>query len=284
MRHITALTAPEMRGRAFGSDGGKLARQYVTRQLQIAGASSLGAWEQPFGTEKSDGANVVGIIGGTENGAIVLGAHFDHLGERDGDVFHGAEDNASGVAVVLEVARVLVARRSELKRSIVVALFDGEEAGMLGSRAFVAKPPIARDRIKVMVNVDMIGRPTIDQEALALPKTALGIQDDASVGLVGTKDRPELRKIVDQACAAEKLEAIAVEDLPAPIASVVEKYAQNRGDNASFEAVGIPAIFLGSGESDDYHKPTDTKEKLDAPLMTRRARMIVRLLLALSQG
>ncbi len=284
MAHVAALTSLEMRGRAAGSEGERLAREYVTSKLRMIDASPFGQWAHPFPIRSGgESANVVGIIRGREDRIIVLGAHLDHLGERNGELFLGAEDNASGVAVVLEVARVLAERRSELKRSVVVAFFGGEEIGLLGSKAFVAHPPIPRERIDTMVNVDMIGRPLVDQSALALPKAALGIRDAWTVGLVGTKDRPELRALVDAACAAEKVEAVAGEDLPETIASVVEHFTKNRGDNASFEAAGIPAVFFSSGESDDYHQPTDTLEKLSGAIMTRRARAIVRVMLALSQ-
>ncbi len=126
--------------------------------------------------------------------------HIDHLGKtEDGRYFPGANDNASGVAVVLEVARALKRRSRELRRPIVVVFFGAEEIGLIGSQRFVSEGPLDNSQIVAMVNVDMIGRPLMDQSKLAILKGLLKIDSKNSVGVVGTMERPFFVKTVEEA-------------------------------------------------------------------------------------
>ena len=177
-------------------------------------------------------------------------------------IYRGAEDNASGVAVLVELGRALAGRRGELGRSVLLVGFGAEERGMIGSDAFVERPPVPRDRIAAMVNIDMIGRKLVDQFGLGPLKLLFGIPGDG-VGIVGTSGRPRLRRIVDDACrrpaCARSLPRIS------RVRARRRRSASNggRGDNAPFERAGIASVFFGSGESDDYHKPSDVIDKLD---------------------
>ncbi|HKB16748.1 MAG TPA: M28 family peptidase, partial [Planctomycetota bacterium] len=252
-------------------------------QIQILDASSPLREVRPL---KETSRNVLGWIEGARpdlrDQVVVLGAHVDHLGVQEGKTLRGAEDNASGVAVLLEVASLLAASSDLLGRSVLVVFFGSEERAMDGSREFVRQPPVDLDRIVAMVNVDMIGRPLADQKALAAAKTLLGIDGSKAVGVVGTRGRPGFRRIVDSACARTGLSVFAPEDFPPPLSNILEGVTKDRGDHAAFERAGIPAIFYGSGESDDYHAPTDTPEKLDPALMARRAQAIYATAIALS--
>ena len=214
---------------------------------------------------------------------VVLGTHIDHVGVRDGQIYRGAEDNASGVAVTLQVARALQRERAELGRSVIVAFFGAEEPGMLGSSAFLRERPAAAADIVVMVNVDMVGRTLADRTGLGLPMRALGIDATRSVGVLGTKGQPALRAIVEAACASAGIQAVRPEELPGPISRLIESYSAGRSDSWPFEYAGIPTLFFSSGESDDYHEPSDTVDKLDPELMARRARAIHRAVKALSK-
>jgi Zn-dependent M28 family amino/carboxypeptidase len=290
MAHVRVLTAPELAGRQAGSDGERKAADYVVGQLERAAIERIGEWRHAFplssGPGKQDSVNVLGALRSTgprREEWIVIGAHIDHLGARGDGLYLGAEDNASGVAVLLGMALELAKRRAELDRSLLLAFFGGEEVGLVGSRAFVSAPPVPLSKIRAMVNIDMIGRPLADMASLTLPKIAARIDDERSVGLVGGKDRPELRKIADDAFASESLRVVAGEDMPGPIASIIEGMTRARGDYWPFEQKGIPALFFSSGESDDYHKPTDTADRLRPDIMAGRARAIVRVVLALSR-
>ena len=238
-------------------------------------------------TDDSRSRNVYGMVsggGGTwGNEVVVVGAHIDHVGVRGGQIQPGADDNASGVAVTLEIAGALQRHESELGRSIIVAFFGAEEDGMLGASAFLRERPKAAENIVAMVNVDMVGRRLADRTGLGLPMLALGIDPDRSVGVLGTKGQPVLRTLVDGACRSAGLAAVTPEDLPGPLGKLVEAYSERRGDSWPFEFAGIPALFFSSGESDDYHAPGDTPEKLRPELMVRRARAIHQTVVELSK-
>lgn len=285
MGHVHALTTPEMAGREAGQDGERRAADYIVAQLEAAKVPPVKQYRHPFPFRDHESLNVVATIAGrgtrrTEH--IIVGAHMDHLGQRGDDVYHGAEDNASGVAVVLEIACALAADPAALDRSVTVVFFGAEEAGLVGSKAFAKAPPV--EPMMAMVNIDMIGRDLLDQSRFAAIKPLFGVDDRRGIGVLGTKGRPVFRKIVTDAATAEELKAWAPEDMPGPLASFVERESQGRGDSFSFEDVGVPALFFGQGESDDYHQPTDTPDKLVPVALAARARVIRRVVIALSHA
>jgi hypothetical protein len=155
---------------------------------------------------------------------------------------------------------------------------------MLGSSHFVDAPPVPLASIAAMVNIDMIARPMVDQAALAIPKIAFGLAGRRPVGLVGARGQPGLRALVDAACAPAGVVAVAAEDLPEQVDVEVSRQSAGRGDSVPFAAAGIPALFFGSGESDDYHKRTDVIARLDPEIMRRRAQAILNVVLALSNA
>lgn len=299
LAHARFLASPLLRGRELGTDDEAVAALYVATRLEARGVPALPSGERevpvpvPFGllqvgnTMKAvkgrTSRNVFGFVRGSDlalaGEVIVVGAHIDHLGENH----LGAEDNASGVAVLIEIASAVAANPSLIGRSVLFAFFGAEEMGMIGSFAFVERPPAGIGKIVAMVNVDMIGRPFVDQKALALPLSFLRVDAKKSIGVVGTKGRPAFRTIVNRACAGAGLKAYAPEDFPGPIAAVLEETTRERGDNWPFEKAGIPALFYGSGESDDYHRPGDTIGKLDAAIMASRAKAVAATVVLLSR-
>jgi len=267
MTHVRVLAA--LHGRLAGSADEAAAATYVETQLR---SFSLAPQSQPIPDTAS--RNVYAMIeGGPE--VIVIGAHLDHLG----DGYPGADDDASGVAAVLGVAQTLAARH-DLARSVLVVFFGAEEAGMVGSRAFVADPPVPLARIVAMVNVDMIGRPVLDQRWARVPLALFGISREHAVGLVGTSRYPGLRAIADHALD----QTVAPEDLPDTIEREVAAAARGRGDSVSFEERGIPALFFGDAESRDYHQPTDTIDRLHPRLLARSARGIASTVIGLTSA
>jgi hypothetical protein len=260
MRDVAALAA--MDGRKAGTAAEQRAKDYVRAQLGLVSAETAG--------------NVWALLPGTSSEVIVVGAHVDHLGPG----YPGADDNASGVAMLLELARRLSARRGELQRSILFVFFTAEEEGLRGSRAFVAAPPVPLARMTAMVNLDMVGRPLLDQLAFRAPMFLVGIDRDASLGLVGARGYGALRALVDRAFAGD--EVVAAEDLPEIVGREIERQSAGRSDSASFEAVGIPSLFFGDGESSDYHSKRDVVEKVRGSLLEQRLHALERTVLALS--
>jgi len=278
MSHVAALVDPKLEGREAASDGEKLAASYVTERLRAMGLAPI---EQavPY---KSGSRNVYATIAGASKDAVIVGAHIDHLGRHDNAIYYGADDNASGVAVVLGVAQSLAARRAEFHRSVIVVFFGTEEPGMIGSQYFVAHPPIPLANVPVMVNIDMIGRPLLDQLLYRSAMAFAGIDATKSVGLVGARHYPGLRALADAAFVGGAV--IAAEDLPDTIGDEVERQSRGRGDSVSFEDRGVPALFFGDGESADYHKPTDTIDKITPAILQVRARAVTRVVIDLANA
>jgi aminopeptidase YwaD len=203
-------------------------------------------------------ANVIGLLPGTDpalaSEALVLGAHYDHLGRSGGAVHHGADDNASGTSVVLGLARALAAGGG-LPRTVVVALFSGEEIGLLGSAHYVQRPAVPIDRTAAMLNFDMVGRMR---------------QGRLHVG--GVESAAPLRALVAEAARGDRLD-VALRDSP---------YAPS--DHSSFYAAGVPVLFFNTGIHDDYHTPGDTADKLNVPGMADTARVALRIAERLGGG
>ncbi len=192
-------------------------------------------------------ANVVGYLPGKTDEYIVIGAHYDHLGYGDsnslapsqiGQIHFGADDNASGTAGVLELARIFSQRArqgEQLKRGILFITFSGEELGLLGSADWVNHPTLPLDKAVAMINMDMIGR----------------LRDDKLyVGGVGTA--AGFRSMVEQ--AADK-DGFHVD---------YSFRGESSSDHTSFLSKKIPVLFFFSGLHSDYHKPSDTWDKINA--------------------
>jgi hypothetical protein len=276
--HVAFLCSDELAGRLAGSEGERRALDDLAARLAALGLEPA---RQTVPLRDGESANLYAILPGAQEETIVLGAHVDHLGLRDGSLYRGAEDNASGVAVVMGVTAHLL--RESLERSVLVVFFGAEEIGMVGSRRFVAEPPVAGRPLVAMINVDMIGRPLADDPIYSLPKRLLDIDDRRTVGVLGTRDRPAFRRAVDAAFGSVDLRAIGLEDLPPVMARYVARLADGRGDSFSFEDKGIPALFFSSGESVDYHEPSDTPDRLAYDLMSLRGRALVALVRELSK-
>lgn len=215
--------------------------------LQIA--SELAAEQQTM--------NIVGYLPGSDpklrHEAIVIGAHADHIGQIGDAVFTGANDNASGTAVVMELAEAFVALPQAPKRSIVFMAFTGEEMGLLGSRFAVENPlwPVAQTR--VMINLDMVGSGT------------------DGMMIVGGNNYPELLDLFRRASAAH-------EQVP-----VLDRWTAANSDHFPFHEKGIPAIFIYAlGGVSTYHTPRDRPETLDAEVMERIGRLTFQVVLDLA--
>ncbi len=253
---VRALADPTMEGRGVGTSGLAKAEAWVAHAFAEAGLSpggGDGTFLQEFVVpDGPDGvpvklANVVGVIPGTDPALraapVVLGAHYDHLGRGwpdvhggdQGKIHPGADDNASGVAVVIAVARSLV-KEGPLRRPVVCVAFSGEEWGLKGSRYLVAHPgTLDVDRALAMVNLDTVGR--------------LG---DAKLLVLGTSSATEWRHVAMGIGYTTGVESTCVPDDP------------QGSDQVAFAENGIPAVQLFTGAHADYHRPTDTIDKIDA--------------------
>lgn len=192
-----------------------------------------------FDTEKVDARNIVGIVKGSDpnmDEVVIVGAHYDHVGKnKRGQVHGGADDNASGTAGVLELARAFQKLESKPKRSIVFILFTGEEKGLFGSKYYVENPLYPLEKTTAFVNLDMIGRNDIDQ-----------------ICVLGKYQFPKLFNIVEN---------MNKKSTNFDITFSIDDFV-SRSDQMPFLRHNVPFVFFNSGLHDQYHRPEDTVDRI----------------------
>lgn len=246
MAAVRTLSAPELAGRRTGTPGAGKARDFLVRQLTAAGLEPpfAGGFVQPFRMASGiEGANVAGLVPGREPDvrAIIVSAHYDHLGIRDGILHPGADDNASGVAVLLAAATYFA--RHEPRHPMYFAAFDAEELMLAGARAFLRDAPVPLERIAINVNLDMLGRSERREIVAAgsshtawLLPILRDVQLRASVRIVPGRDRPGTSRRDDWTTLS---------------------------DHAVFHRAGLPFLYFGVEDHADYHGPGDTADRID---------------------
>ena len=257
--HIEFLTSDKNAGRAPGGKENKRLTKYLVKEFKKSGLQPLEkGYKQLFkaklrldkGSQKKlivKTCNIIGYLEGNDpelkNEYIILGAHYDHLGlggpsaksAKRNVVYHGADDNASGIAALLEIAEKLYFSKNVLKRSIVFIAFGAEEQGLLGSQYFVEHPPIPLEQIKLMINMDMVGR--------------LNGQKQVYMGGAGTFPRgPELMDSLG---------------LSLGLNPVVHKGSIGGSDHVSFYKKEISVLGIHTGGHAQYHTPEDTLELIN---------------------
>jgi hypothetical protein len=217
-----------------------MAATYVQQQLQAAGAGPVPdhGFRQEFDHDGHRLANVMGWLEGEgpsgEAGCVVVGAHYDGQGiDAEGRLHPSADDNASGVAALIELVRLLKAEVGPVERPVLLVAFTGEEQGLLGSRHFVADPPVPLDQVVAMVNLDTVGRIEADRLTVFAASSAA-----------------EFEKILEGVNLGAGFELQLAAQSPAA------------SDHAPFLEKGIPAVHLFSGANPDYHRPSDTSDKV----------------------
>ncbi len=250
MARLHALAHDSMEGRGAGTPGGLRGRNYIEAQLRAIGVSPAGAtYQVPVRVRArpgadSLGANVVARLPGRRGGGpvIVLSAHHDHLGIRGDSIYNGADDDASGSVGLLTLAEQFL--KAPLEHDVILAWFEAEESGMLGSRAFVESPPVPAEQIAVNVNLDMISRHDAGR----------------TLWVAGPTHYPFLRPIVEALVPGAPVTVKLGHDTAGARPS--DNWT-NSSDHASFHRVGIPFLYLGVEDHPDYHKPGDDASKVE---------------------
>ncbi len=256
---VETLAAPDFGGRSGA--GGQKAAEYLVEQFRALKLPPLFNQDYLQAIPGKDpgsvqGRNVGAILHGSDprlrDEWVIVAAHFDHLGSRRGRLYPGADDNASGVAMMLETARSLVQQQNGTRRSVMFVGFDLEEVGLYGSRYFVAHPPVALDKVVLFVTADMIGR-------------ALAGICERHVFVIGSEHTPGVRPWIEAAARGRPLEVgLLGADL----------LVLNRSDYGPFRSRSIPFLFFTTGENPRYHTPEDTAVTLDYPKLTAISQMI----------
>ena len=246
-RHVYTLAADSLQGRKAGSPDAARARAYIAKQWQEMGLKpAIGdSYEMPFDLFGQEGyCNLVALIEGSDpvlkDEYIVIGGHYDHLGVRNDEVYNGADDNASGTACVTEMARQLLARQGELKRSVIVCAFDAEEIGLYGSRALAKKMQEQNrlDRVQLMMSIDMVGwykqGGHLTMEGTGTLRNGSSLTNPANLGInIKIKNKG------------------------------FENSIFTATDTEPFAKQGIPTLAVTTGLKSPYHKPGDDANLID---------------------
>ncbi|HVG29614.1 MAG TPA: M20/M25/M40 family metallo-hydrolase [Pyrinomonadaceae bacterium] len=259
LRDVEALSSDDMRGRKTGTEGGAKARAYVVAaykkyKLKPFGASYL----QPFTFERGGksyaGSNVVGYVEGKSKAArrLVVSAHYDHVGVVRGDIYNGADDNASGVAALLAMAEYFGRHRPA--HSIVFVAFDAEELGLQGSQWFVKSPPVDLKTVVAEVNMDMVSH-----------------NDRNELYAAGASRYPFLKPYLDRVAAAAPVRLLAGHDDP----KLGKDDWTPLSDQAAFHRAGVPFVYFGVEDHKDYHQPTDDFANINRDFFVRATETIL---------
>ncbi|WP_276479753.1 M28 family peptidase [Paraflavitalea pollutisoli] len=266
---LAYLSSGALEGRETGKPGNALARKYISHlfdslELKLPPNGRL----QPFSVGKAKdtatGQNVIGIITGSTypDQYYVISAHYDHLGKKGDNLFFGADDNASGSACLLALARYF--RQHQPKHSLILASFDAEEKGLVGSRYFVKNMPVESAQVLLNVNMDMISR-----------------NDKNEIYASGTYHNPFLKKYIDSIRLTTPLTVSFGHDTP----NSGHDDWTSQSDHLPFHQAKIPYLYFGVEDHPDYHKPTDSFEKVNKEFYYRVCEMIKSTIVLLdSQG
>jgi hypothetical protein len=260
-KHITYLASDKLKGRGTGTPEERMAAEYLAKQFRSIGLTpkgSDGTYFYKFTFKKSDphggvdasakpisAQNVAAFL---DNGAahtIVIGAHYDHLGmghdhnsldpNPEGKVHNGADDNASGTAGVVELARYFAKNGVKEQHNFLFLCFSGEELGLYGSKKYTENPTIDLNTVSFMINMDMIGR----------------LNEEKKVVVGGVGSAPDF--------------VPCLQNLKSDLGMKLDSTGVGPSDHTSFYLKNIPVLFFFTGQHSDYHKPTDDVEKVNFP-------------------
>ncbi|HTM55734.1 MAG TPA: M20/M25/M40 family metallo-hydrolase [Pirellulales bacterium] len=263
--YVAALADDTFEGRESGTRGGRAAGIYIVDHLKkfgIPGGNTGGGYHQNFGGGAS---NLLALVEGSDpqlkQECIIISAHYDHVGYGNsrnsygptGLIHNGADDNASGVAGLLEVAQAVSLLPVAPRRSILFAFWDAEEKGLLGSKHWIDHPTVPLARVRAMMNVDMIGR-----------------LRNSRLTVYGVRTSAGFRQLVSR------------QNDPSALLLNFSWELKGDSDHYSFYQRGIPIVMLHTGMHDDYHRPSDDAEKVNVDGLSRIAQLLFSVLVELA--
>lgn len=256
MKDVKTLSADKMEGRKTGTRGNRMAQFYLLERLKQLKISQFNnTFEQPFyfGQPRIMGTNLYGYIPGRVDSFIVISAHYDHVGTSKNaggadSIYNGADDNASGVAALLAIAKYF--KEHPPKYNLLIAAFDAEELGLQGAKAFVARLPVPAGKIILNINMDMVSH-----------------NDKNELYVCGTTPYPALKVPVSAAAARSRVSLPFGHDKPTD----GSQNWTSQSDHYEFHKVKIPFLYFGVEDHADYHKVTDEFEKINPSFFYRAA-------------
>ena len=241
-RHVYTLAGDSLRGRKAGSEDAAKAAAYIVKQFEEIGIQPFyeEGWYQPFEKHGNTYKNVVGVIPGNDpvlkDEYIIIGAHYDHLGVMNDQIYNGADDNASGTATIIEMARILKGQQNQLKRSVIVATFDAEEIGLWGSNYLSGQLDLSK--VKLMMSIDMVG----------------WLEKGKTLRFEGVATVKDGKRLLHE--EAEKMHI----DIKA---KNFETSLLGATDTQGFAKKGVATLYVTTGLKSPYHKPEDDPELID---------------------
>lgn len=263
LEDIRTLSSAEMEGRRPNTPGHDRAQEYIVSRFAEIGIDPLtDDYRHEFSflprgsQDEARGVNIMAAVRGTEypDRYIVITAHYDHVGIRNDNIYFGADDNASGTAALFAIAESLMT--SAPRHSVILVALDAEEMGLRGARHFVADPPVPLEQIVFNINMDMVSR-----------------NENNRLYAVGTYHYPFLIPIVERVAETSPISLMMGYDRP-------DAGPRNDwtmlSDHAAFHQEGIPFVYFGVEDHDDYHRPTDTFENIDPEFYVGAVETIIR--------
>ncbi|MEO1022768.1 MAG: M28 family peptidase [Bacteroidota bacterium] len=262
IQDLRILSADDMGGRRTGTVGSAKAQAYLIgrlENLEVPGYKGSHSHQFTFINREEQemwGTNIIGYVQGRTDSMIVITAHFDHLGNREGEIYNGADDDASGTAAVLAFADFF--NQNQPYHSMVFALFDAEEMGLRGARAFVEDEDMLA-KVKMNINLDMVGNSLVNELYAA-----------------GTYHHPQFKPILEGIEKEGELNLLFGHDTPE------EGYNDwtTASDHGPFHQKGVPFIYFGVEDHEHYHKPSDDFETIPLPFYKASAQTILNAILA----
>ncbi len=262
LEDLRKLSHDAAEGRKSGTKGAEAARRFIIKQMSDMRAKSLVKdYRHDFTfVNKGDtieAFNIISYIKGKSDKAFLITAHYDHLGVINGEVYNGADDNASGVAAMLAMIEFFKANTPE--HTMVFAALDGEEMGLQGAKAFLKDERIPQEAIVLNINMDMIG-----------------INDKNELYVAGTHHNPSLKPFLEE-LSFEPLQLKFGHDTP----DLGSDDWTLQSDHGVFHKAGMPFLYFGVEDHQHYHKPTDDFENINQMFFVRSAHAILECILSL---
>ncbi len=274
-QHIKVLSSDSLEGRGTGTAGEKLALSYIQNQFKLMGLEPKGDGKQftqkfPFKSgvhatgQEGTAYNVVGYLDNKAEYTIIIGAHYDHLGlgqeggsldaNPSGKIHNGADDNASGTAGVIELARYFKNNKIKEKNNFLFICFSGEELGLYGSKYYTEHPTLDFGKANFMINMDMIGRLDV--------KNGITVSGSGTTGIWETT-----------------LKKLSTPEVPIK----TDSSGMGPSDHTSFYLKNMPVLHFFTGSHSDYHKPSDDWDKINYDGESKVLRLIIQLIQAVDQ-
>ncbi|WP_225986458.1 M20/M25/M40 family metallo-hydrolase [Rufibacter sp. LB8] len=260
LRDVEILAADSMGGRLPATEGHLKAQQYLLGRFKAIGLKPVGGsqYQHTFSftgrtsKQPTNGVNLVGMIEGTSSKAIVITAHYDHVGTRNGQIFNGADDDASGIGAILAIATHF--QKKKPKHTLIFVAFDAEEQGLSGSKAFVERLPVAKEQILLNVNLDMVS-----------------ISAKNELYASGTHHYPWVKEHLQNLKVPEGFKLTFGHDRP-------EQGPDDwtfQSDHGSFHRAKIPFIYFGVEDHPHYHKESDEFKNIHQPFYLKAVETIL---------